>query len=179
MPIFQNQEIWSDLANMSVDLWVFKRCPIYLGINQMAVGWPPLPLSQPGILGHILGPILSFPDKGKFIFPPYLAKAQFDGALFTKGPSLTSMGLLTYNWKEGIQVQQRWRFGTYRAINLLRLECCLLSKTNDKEAKETTPHSSVPLQLTRRPQSSTGVSEGFPRAVILRAFALIIQFIVI
>ena len=43
MPIFQNQEIWSDLANMSVDLWVFKRCPVYLGINQMAVGWPPFP----------------------------------------------------------------------------------------------------------------------------------------
>ena len=35
-----------------------------------------------------MGLILSFPDSIKFIFPPYLGKAQFDGALLTKGLSL-------------------------------------------------------------------------------------------
>ena len=154
-------------------LWVFKRCPFYLSINQRAVD-PPSPLPTRHFGAH-LGLILSFSDKIKFIFPPYLGKAQFDGALFTKGPSLISGSL-------NLQLTMRHLSSAGGGLALTELSICFdlnVFSPIDNEAKETTPHSLVPLQLTRRPQSSTGVSEGFPRAVILRVFALIIQFIVI
>ena len=170
MLIFQNQEIWSNLTNM---FWVFRFSKGVPSIWALTKGLlTPLPTRH---FGAHLGLILSFSDKIKFIFPPYLGKAQFDGALFTKGPSLISGSL-------NLQLTMRHLSSADGGLALTELSICFdlnVFSPIDNEAKETTPHSLVPLQLTRRPQSSTGVSEGFPRAVILRVFALIIQFIVI
>ena len=112
MLVFQNREIWSNLTNM---FWVFRFSKGVPSIWALTKGLlTPLPTRH---FGAHLGLILSFPDKIKLIFPPYLGKAQFDGTLFTKGPSLISGSL-------NLQLTMRHSSSAGGGLTLTELSIC-------------------------------------------------------